>query len=158
MLSYTYCPSLVGTLQLVASEKGLRALLWEHEPSERVSVGDSKEEQYHPILQQAMRELDEYFTGKRKVFTVLLDPVGTPFQLCAWDALRKIPYGQTRSYGEQARMIGKPKASRAVGAANGKNPLSIIVPCHRVIGSNGSLTGFAGGLSVKKKLLEIEGE
>ena len=156
-LCHTYHPSPVGKLLLVASEKGLRALLWDHEAKERIKVGDTKENKTDPILQKTKIELDEYFSGKRKKFTIKLDPVGTDFQQNVWLALRQIPYGETRSYGEQAKMIGKPKAFRAVGAANGKNPISIIVPCHRVIGGNGSLTGFGGGLPAKQKLLELEG-
>jgi methylated-DNA-[protein]-cysteine S-methyltransferase len=156
-LYHTYHPSPVGTLLLVASDKGLRALLWEHETSERVRVGQTIEDSTHPTLQLTIRELDEYFAGKRKSFTVPLDPMGTDFQLQVWQALRRIPYGETRSYGQQAQMIGAPKAARAVGAANGKNPISIIVPCHRVIGQNGALTGFGGGLPAKEKLLQMEG-
>ena len=101
-------------------------------------------------------QLDEYFAGERTEFDVPLDPVGTEFQLRAWEALRRIPYGETRSYGEQARTIGSPAAVRAVGAANGRNPISIIVPCHRVVGSDGSLTGFGGGLDAKRYLLDLE--
>jgi methylated-DNA-[protein]-cysteine S-methyltransferase len=150
-------PLPVGTLLLMASDKGLAAVLWEDESSERLRLTRSKADKSHSILAQARHELDEYFVQKRQKFTVPLDPVGTEFQLRVWRALRKIPYGQTRSYGEQAKMIGQPQAARAVGAANGKNPISIIVPCHRVIGADGSLTGFGGGLSTKRKLLELEG-
>lgn len=103
------------------------------------------------------KQLGEYFKGKRQKFDVKLAPDGTPFQLAAWRQLRKIPYGKTISYGEQAKRMGNPKASRAVGGANGKNPISIIVPCHRVIGASGKLTGFGGGLPKKKKLLDLEG-
>lgn len=103
------------------------------------------------------KQLNEYFRGERTKFDLELAPEGTPFQLAAWRELRKIPYGSTISYGEQAKRMGNPRATRAVGAANGKNPLSIVVPCHRVIGANGKLTGFGGGLGAKKKLLELEG-
>ena len=102
------------------------------------------------------RQLGEYFEGKRRTFDVELDLDGTPFQLQVWSALQRIPYGEVRSYAEIARSIRRPKAVRAVGAANGANPIPIIVPCHRVIGSNGSLTGFGGGLDVKRKLLDLE--
>lgn len=108
------------------------------------------------ILLQAEKELKEYFDGKRKKFTLPLDLRGTDFQLRVWNVLRKIPYGETRSYKEVALAAGNEKASRAVGMANNKNPILIVVPCHRVIGSNGAMTGFACGLDVKKKLLELE--
>lgn len=108
------------------------------------------------ILLQAEKELEEYFDGKRKKFTLPLDLRGTDFQLRVWNVLRKIPYGETRSYKEVALAAGNEKASRAVGMANNKNPILIVVPCHRVIGSNGAMTGFACGVDVKKKLLEFE--
>jgi len=114
-------------------------------------MGDS------PILAQTRAELAEYFAGRRQGFGVALDLVGTAFQLAAWQALLAIPHGQTRSYAQQARSIGQPTATRAVAAANGANKVSIIVPCHRVIGSNGSLTGFGGGLARKQALLALEG-
>ena len=107
-------------------------------------------------LQQPIRQLKEYFSGKRKTFRIGLAPKGTPFQLKVWQALRAIPYGRTTSYGQIAKAIGNPKAARAIGAANGQNPLSIIVPCHRVIGSNGKLVGYGGGLSIKEALLTHE--
>ena len=106
---------------------------------------------------EAKKQLKEYFSGKRKKFDLKLAPEGTTFQLAAWRQLRRIPYGKTISYGEQAKRIGNPKASRAVGGANGENPISIIVPCHRVIGADGRLTGFGGGIGLKRKLLELEG-
>jgi O-6-methylguanine DNA methyltransferase len=109
------------------------------------------------VLAQAAHELAEYFAGQRQRFGVPLDLVGTPFQLSAWQALLAIPYGHTRSYAEQARAIARPSATRAVAAANGQNKVSIIVPCHRVIGSDGSLTGFGGGLPRKRALLALEG-
>ncbi len=117
---------------------------WTHSPQE-------------PVLVEAERQLREYFGGERESFSVPLRLVGTAFQLSVWQALKKIPYGRTRSYREIARSIGRPTATRAVGAANGQNPLPIFVPCHRVIGSNGSLTGFGGGLDVKLALLRLEG-
>ena len=109
-----------------------------------------------PVLTQAARELDEYFAGKRQNFDVPLNPTGTPFQRKVWAELQKIPYGTTISYGELARRIGQPKASRAVGMANHRNPLAIFIPCHRVIGADGSLTGYGGGLEVKRFLLDLE--
>ena len=113
-------------------------------------------EGHNDHTRQAVRELDEYFAGKRRDFTVALDMRGTDFQRRAWQALLAIPYGQTRSYGQQAAMLGNPQASRAVGLANGSNPVSIIVPCHRVIGSTGKLTGYGGGLHRKEALLALE--
>jgi methylated-DNA-[protein]-cysteine S-methyltransferase len=110
-----------------------------------------------PVLMQTKRELDAYFQGKLRAFTMKLAPHGTDFQKRAWIALSKIPYGETRTYGQQAQIVGQPSAVRAIGAANGKNPIGIIVPCHRVIGANGSLTGYAGGLHNKEFLLKLEG-
>lgn len=108
------------------------------------------------ILEQAAREIGEYFEGKRRAFAVPTAAAGTPFQQAVWNALKEIPYGETRTYGEIARRIGHPRASRAVGQANNRNPLPIVVPCHRVIGTSGALTGYAGGLAVKERLLELE--
>jgi methylated-DNA-[protein]-cysteine S-methyltransferase len=148
----------VGPLRLVASERGMRAILWGAEDVERVASINADElvEGTTPILEQAVSELEEYFDGTRREFDMPLDPVGTPFQQSAWMILRTIPYGQTISYGQQALQLGDPNKARAVGAANGKNPLSIVVPCHRVIGSTGHLTGFAAGLDVKSWLLDHE--
>lgn len=147
-------PSPVGALKLVASDAGLMAVLWENDG--RVRLGELRDDPEHPILLEAERQLGEYFEGRRTGFSVRLDMAGTEFQLKVWRALLTIPFGETRSYGELARQVGNPNASRAVGAANGKNPLSIIAPCHRAIGSNGSLTGFAGGLAAKRYLLALE--
>lgn len=146
----------VGTLTLVATGDGLAAILWENDPPTRVRLTLDDEAPHHPILVEAERQLGEYFEGARTAFTVPLDASGTPFQRDVWDALRRIPFGQTRSYAEIAKAIGRPSAVRAVGAANGRNPISIVVPCHRVIGSSGALTGFAGGLDVKARLLDLE--
>ena len=148
----------VGPLRLVASERGMRAIMWGAEDMERVASINADElvEGATPILEQSVTELEEYFDGTRREFDMPLDPVGTPFQQSAWMILRTIPYGQTISYGQQALQLGDPNKARAVGAANGKNPLSIVVPCHRVIGSTGHLTGFAGGLDVKSWLLDHE--
>ena len=110
-----------------------------------------------PLLVQAKAQLSEYFAGTRQEFTLPLSPKGTPFQQKVWAALQTIPYGQTRSYGEIARQIGSPKAARAVGMANHHNPIAILIPCHRVVGQNGALTGYAGGLERKKALLQLEG-
>jgi methylated-DNA-[protein]-cysteine S-methyltransferase len=146
----------VGELKLIASDKGLAAVLWENDPPDRVRLGPLTEDRDHPILCQTERQLAEYFAGTRRSFTVPLDFKGTAFQKSVWQALLTIPFGETRSYAEIARQIGKPTAFRAVGAANGRNPISIIAPCHRVIGSDGALTGFAGGLAAKERLLGIE--
>jgi methylated-DNA-[protein]-cysteine S-methyltransferase len=146
----------VGTLRLVASERGLAAILWQNDDPARVRLGALTENAGHPLLQETERQLSAYFAGERRGFSVPLDFRGTEFQKRVWAALLTIPFGETRSYGQIARQIGKPSASRAVGAANGKNPISIIAPCHRVIGANGKLTGFAGGLNAKKHLLDLE--
>jgi methylated-DNA-[protein]-cysteine S-methyltransferase len=149
-------PSPVGALTLIASDHGLTAILWQDDNPNRVRLPDMQENPAHPLLVETERQLNEYFAGTRTTFTMTLDFVGTEFQKKVWQALVAIPFGETRSYADIAREIGNPKAVRAVGAANGKNPISIIAPCHRVIGSNGKLTGFAGGLEVKAFLLKIE--
>jgi methylated-DNA-[protein]-cysteine S-methyltransferase len=146
----------VGRLKLVASDKGLAAVLWPNEDPRRVRLGLLLEDADHPILIETERQLGSYFAGTLKRFTMPLDFQGTAFQKTVWQALLTIPFGETRSYGEIARQIGKPSAARAVGAANGRNPISIIAPCHRLLGSNGELTGFAGGLAVKEHLLRME--
>jgi methylated-DNA-[protein]-cysteine S-methyltransferase len=153
---YKNMPSVIGKLKLIATDNGLAAVLWENDPPSRVRLSPLTEDKNHPILLQAERQLAEYLDGKRETFSIALDPAGTPFQNRVWDALKTIPFGETRSYGDIARQIGNPKAVRAVGAANGKNPISVIVPCHRVIGASGSLTGFAGGLKTKERLLNLE--
>lgn len=147
----------VGLLTLVGSDAGLAAVLWENDPPGRVRLEAPIEAPDHPILAEAEQQLDEYFARQRREFTVRLDYRGTPFQRKVWEGLLGIPFGATRTYGELAKAIGSPAAVRAVGAANGKNPISIIGPCHRVIGSTGRLTGFAGGLEVKAFLLRHEG-
>ena len=150
-------PSPVGALTLIASEHGLRAALIEGEREGRVPLeGPLHEDPDHPVIAEATRQLDEYFAGERTTFDIALDPEGTEFQQAVWQVLRAIPYGETISYGEQARRLGDPRKARAVGAANGRNPISIIVPCHRVIGASGDLTGYAGGLDVKRSLLALE--
>lgn len=146
----------VGMLTLVATDEGLAAILWENDPPGRVRLTLEAEEPQHPVLVETERQLAEYFAGRLAEFTLALDVSGTPFQRSVWDALRTIPFGETRSYTQIANQIGRPRAVRAVGAANGKNPLSIVAPCHRVLGANGDLTGFAGGLDVKARLLAHE--
>jgi methylated-DNA-[protein]-cysteine S-methyltransferase len=145
-------PSPVGELTLVGGDAGLRAVLFANEAAPAEAV-----EGPHPVLDDAARQLAEWFAGERTVFDLPLDlGAATAFQRRAWLALADIPYATTRSYGEQARTLGVPRAARAVGAANGRNPLSIVLPCHRLIGANGALTGFSGGLEVKRALLEHE--
>jgi methylated-DNA-[protein]-cysteine S-methyltransferase len=147
----------VGELTLVANDARIRSITRPNERPGRVgSAPGPVSSQNHPILELCLRQLDEYFAGERTGFDVPLDLVGTDFQRAAWLSLATIPYGETVSYGEQARRLGRPKAARAVGAANGRNPISIILPCHRVVGRDGALTGFAGGLDVKRALLEQE--
>ncbi|WP_257548620.1 methylated-DNA--[protein]-cysteine S-methyltransferase [Sphingopyxis sp. DBS4] len=146
----------VGELTLVADAKGLAAILWEKDRPGRVQLGPLTEDAEHPVLVETERQLGEYFAGKRRTFDVPLSFSGSDFQKRVWSALLTIPFGETRSYGEIAQQVGRPTASRAVGAANGRNPISIIAPCHRVVGSTGKLTGFAGGLDAKKYLLELE--
>ena len=156
MTSYheTHMDSPLGPLRLLANERGLAGVYFsEHK---NVPQRVTQESSTHPILLQTQNELREYFAGERQRFDLPLDPQGTPFQHRVWLALRDIPFGQLRSYGELARQLDSPNASRAVGRANGLNPLSIIVPCHRVVASNGKLTGYAGGLPAKEWLLEHE--
>jgi len=155
-LAYKQIESPIGTLKLVASDKGLVAILWEKDSPRRVRLSELVANEQHPVLVETERQLEEYFAGKRKTFSVALDLRGTRFQKDVWEALLAIPFGETRSYGQLARQLGNPRATRAVGAANGRNPVSIIVPCHRVIGSSGKLTGFAGGLEAKAHLLRLE--
>ena len=151
-----FISSRVGLLKLVANDLALVAILWENDDPKRVRLGSLVEDVGHPILCLAEQQLGEYFAGARKSFDLPLDFAGTPFQKKVWSELLNIPFGQTRTYGQIANSIGKPRAFRAVGAANGKNPISIVAPCHRVIGKDGSLTGFAGGLEAKECLLGIE--
>jgi len=146
----------VGRLTLVASDSGLAAVLWENDAPKRVPLTIAGEDASHPVLRETERQLKEYFAGTRTTFDLPLDFQGTDFQKRVWAALLAIPFGETRSYGEIARALGKPSAMRAVGAANGRNPISIIAPCHRVIGAGGQLTGFAGGLEAKAHLLALE--
>ena len=146
----------VGQIRLVASENGLAAILWENDDPGRVRIQNMTENDTHPVLEEAEKQLKEYFDGTRRIFSMDLDFNGTDFQKKVWRALLEIPWGQTRTYRQIAAQIGNPKAVRAVGAANGKNPISIIAPCHRVIGASGKLTGYAGGLENKALLLRLE--
>ena len=150
-------PTPLGVLTAFAGDRGLRAVLFEGADPARNGVrGPCRPAPDHPMLRSLAQQIDEYFSGCRTMFDLALDPVGTEFQLAAWRALCAIPYGETRTYADQARAVGRPTAVRAVGAANGRNPLTIVVPCHRVIGSDGSLTGYAGGVARKRALLELE--
>lgn len=149
--------SRVGVLTLVATDQGLRAVKWPVEREGRLPLPEAMiSNPAHPVLKAAREQLDEYFEGERTEFDLPLDLRGTEFQKSAWQALASIPFGETASYGEQAVRIGHPKAVRAIGAANGRNPISIILPCHRVVGANGDLTGFAGGIETKRDLLAFE--
>lgn len=156
-LTYRTMASPVGTLTLVAGEAGLAAILWEDDDPGRVRLGPLAADAGHPVLAEAERQLAGYFDGARRGFDLPLDFRGTDFQKQVWHALLAIPFGETRSYAQIAAAIGRPAAVRAVGAANGRNPISIVAPCHRVIGTNGTLTGFAGGLEAKRFLLRLEG-
>lgn len=149
-------PSPVGRLTLLASGRGLAAVLWENDDPRRVRLGPAPAGDAQATLDRAEAQLAEYFRGERRTFELDLDLQGTPFQTAVWRALLAIPFGETRSYGALAAAIGRPDASRAVGAANGRNPLSIVAPCHRVVGATGKLTGFAGGLAAKAYLLALE--
>lgn len=156
-MTYVYKKMLspVGELTLVASDNGLTAILWEKEDLAH-KLHPIEENKMHPLLLETEAQLNDYFAGKLKKFSLKLNFIGTEFQKKVWAALLTIPFGETRSYAQIAKQIGHPKAVRAVGAANSKNPISIIAPCHRVIGANGKLTGFAGGLEKKAYLLSVE--
>ena len=146
-----------GSLTLVGSPAGLRAILWPGDDPARAGLaGAVLARGSNDVLAETARQLEEYFAGSRTSFDLPLDLEGTPFQVAAWEALAGIPYGETRSYADQAARIGRPRAVRAIGAANGRNPISIVLPCHRVVASDGSLAGFAGGLEVKAALLAFE--
>ncbi len=163
-ITTTTMSSPVGELTIGATGRGLRYVLWERESRAIAGALDGRDAgdersgaaAISVILDATRAQLEEYFAGSRTEFELPLDAIGTSFQLAAWQVLRTIPYGSTMSYGEQARSLGDPNKARAVGAANGRNPISIIVPCHRVVGSNGSLTGFAGGIDSKAWLLDHE--
>ncbi len=155
MIHYLEHPSPLGTLLLAATERGVSGIYFEQHSHFAGSQGWVACPE-HELLLRVGRELDEYFAGQRRTFDLPLDPEGTPFQREVWHGLRQIPWGETRDYGQLAKDIARPKAVRAVGAANGRNPLSIVVPCHRVIGKSGDLVGYAGGLARKRFLLELE--
>ena len=157
MLAYKHMSSPIGRLKLVADGADLIAVLWPNDQPLRIKLDEMHEDLHRPVLAEAERQLAEYFTRERTTFDLPLQFQGTAFQKRVWHQLLRIPYGQTRSYGQLALAIGNGSASRAVGLANSKNPLSIIVPCHRVIGASGRLTGFAGGLETKARLLDLEG-
>ncbi|NPT41500.1 methylated-DNA--[protein]-cysteine S-methyltransferase [Paraburkholderia sp. 1N] len=154
--AYKLMDSPVGELKLVANGNRLAAILWENDKSNRVRLPEIVEADDRPILVETERQLNEYFAGTRDRFDLELDFQGTDFQKKVWVALLTIPFGETRSYSDIARQIGNINAVRAVGAANGRNPISIVAPCHRVIGASGELTGFAGGLTNKMLLLSLE--
>ncbi|SFM99019.1 methylated-DNA-[protein]-cysteine S-methyltransferase [Chitinophaga sp. YR627] len=155
-LVYKDMSSPVGAIRMIASETGLAAILWEGEDYKRTKLSSPVKDDNAPILLQAEEQLKEYFAKQRIVFDVPLDFKGTPFQVRVWEALLQIPYGVTKTYGELARLLGDIKTVRAVGGALNKNPISIIVPCHRVVGASGKLVGFAGGLENKSILLDLE--
>jgi methylated-DNA-[protein]-cysteine S-methyltransferase len=146
----------VGALSLIATDRALVAVVWRRPAHGRLPFEQAVEDPSHPLLRETARQLGEYFDGKRRTFDLELEFRGTDFQRRVWMALLTIPYGETRTYRQIAEQIGNPTAVRAVGAANGRNPISIIAPCHRVIGSSGDLTGFGGGLDAKARLLALE--
>jgi methylated-DNA-[protein]-cysteine S-methyltransferase len=146
----------IGGLVLVGNDDDLAAILWAHDDPRRVPLNIVGEDGRCPVLVETARQLDEYFAGRRRTFDVKLNFIGTEFQNRVWSALLRIPFGETRSYGQIARELGNPRATRAVGAANGRHPIAIIAPCHRLIGASGALTGFAGGLEAKSTLLALE--
>ena len=150
MVSRLLMDSPLGKILLEAQNNRLTGCRFLFSPN--ISLSDSD----NPLLRRAQKELEEYFAGSRKNFDLPLAPIGTPFQQKVWQALQQIPYGQTQSYKDIAKKINNAKAYRAVGMANNKNPLVILIPCHRVIGCNGKLVGFAGGLGLKQKLLDLE--
>lgn len=155
-LSYKDIPSSVGLIRAIASDKGLVAITWEGEDYKRTKLSVPVQENNHPILLQTEKQLNEYFENKRTTFEIPLDFKGTEFQVKVWEALLKIPYGATKTYGDLAKILGDIKAVRAVGGDLNKNPILIIVPCHRVVGASGKLVGFAGGLENKSILLDLE--
>jgi methylated-DNA-[protein]-cysteine S-methyltransferase len=151
------CEAPFGVVTVIGSDLGIRYVLFSNDahpkPLERLHISDSE---IHDSVNDAVTQLDEYFNGARRDFELPLDLQGTEFQVAAWNALAEIPYGRTASYGQQAASIGRPKAVRAIGGANGRNPVAIVLPCHRIVGADGSLTGFGGGIEVKKWLLDHE--
>ena len=157
MKQYCYYQSPIGQLLLVGADGVLEELHFANSPDQEKIIDDRRHYQHDQAgFAKVIQQLSEYFSGRRQDFDLTLSPKGTAFQQSIWQELRKIPFGRTASYGEIARRVGNPKASRAVGMANSKNPIPIVVPCHRVIGKDGSLTGFGGGLEIKKQLLKLE--
>ncbi|HPU50521.1 MAG TPA: methylated-DNA--[protein]-cysteine S-methyltransferase [Burkholderiaceae bacterium] len=156
VLAWSIVASPIGDLLLVADEASLLRLHVRNGRYVPAVQSDWREDSSHPVLEMARRELGAYFARELRAFSVPIAPQGTPFQQRVWQALTAIPYGATRTYTQQAQAIGQPSAVRAVGAANGRNPISVIVPCHRVLGADGTMTGYAGGLAAKRMLLEIE--
>lgn len=157
MTSTKQLDSPIGPLRLIATDQGLSRLLFDQRAGDDMgSDGDPSEAENHPVLAEATAQLEEYFAGRRQEFDIPLDLTGTEFQQAAWSALASVPFGETRSYRQQAEAIGRPKAVRAIGAANGQNPVPIVLPCHRIVGSDGSLTGYGGGLPIKEFLLSHE--
>ncbi|MGA3187512.1 MAG: methylated-DNA--[protein]-cysteine S-methyltransferase [Bryobacteraceae bacterium] len=154
-MNYTYLDTPIGTLLIAGDDQAVRRIEFPKNGSARTADPDWTESSRGPVG-QAVKQLREYFAGKRADFDLPLAPDGTEFQRTVWRNLQDIPYGETISYGELAKRVGNPKASRAVGAANGQNPIPIVIPCHRVIGANGKLTGFGGGLPTKEALLALE--
>ena len=154
MTRFWETPSPVGPLLLSGDEQGLRGISFQAGP--HASVPSSRWTRAREPFEHAIAQLEEYFAGARRHFELPLAPEGSSFQLSVWTMLRRIPYGETVTYGELARRLGRSSAARAVGAANGQNPIPIVIPCHRVVGSDGSLTGFGGGLDVKRRLLSLE--
>lgn len=153
-MRYRYVNSPLGDILVAGDDSGLRVIGF---PEGKGRIEPAPDwERDDTAFEEARRQLGEYFAGERRTFDLEIAPNGTPFQLSVLEALQRIPYGETRSYADIAETVGKPKAVRAVGAANGRNPLPIVIPCHRVVGSNGSLTGFGGGLEAKRYLLELE--
>lgn len=156
-LRYVVAPTALGDFTLVGDDEALTAV---HYPGDTVpddgSWGDPVDFDAHPLLREAAVQLAAFLEGERTTFDLPLRPTGTDFQRAAWAALLEIPYGQTRSYRHQAERVGRPTAVRAVGAANGRNPIPVVIPCHRVIGTGGSLTGYAGGMGLKARLLDLE--
>ena len=146
-----------GGMLLVANDEGLAGVFFNRQKHHPKRQADWKQDPHHPVLQQAKRELAAYFAGKRKRFEVALSPAGTPFQRAVWKAISTVRFGDTITYGELARRAGHAGSARAAGAATGRNPIGIIVPCHRILGANGSLTGYAGGIDRKRALLTLEG-
>lgn len=155
MMFYKSFNSPIGKITLVANQTHLLSLYVGNE--DKPLLDEAKRDDKHSLLNSAQAQLEEYFSGKRKAFELPLAPTGTEFQNKAWKALTKIPYGKVWSYGKQAEYLKSPNAQRAVGGANGKNPIPVIIPCHRVIGSTGKLTGFSGGMDIKVFLLKLEG-